>query len=219
MTQKNNDKLALIAGVENVVGAAVASKLQNEGWKVIGFDVEPAANIAKGLDLYLSLDMTNRKKFVAVVSELEKSYGEINSLICATGFEADRQCGGFLETSMELWQSNLDGWLRSSINACFAVAPEMVLRKAGKIMILAPDYAHETEDHVMTAVGAGTLHGFAKSFGVEMAKENVLVNCLWPNTPFDLDAIASMVHFLSDSANYVSAQVVSIRGLEQEVTK
>ncbi len=210
----NNERVVLIAGVENRVGTAVAKKLKDAGWKVIGIDVLPKANLAKDLDEYFPLDMTDRKRFKESVNVMEKTYGEIHTLFCATGFEENRQCGDFLGTPVEQWQKCLDGWLGSSINACAAVAPNMVKRKEGRIMILSPDYSRVNNENIFMAVGAGTLHGFAKSFGVEMAKDNVLVNCIWPNAPFDEDAIAAAVQFLADSGNYVAAQVISIKGWE-----
>ena len=209
-----NKKVALIAGVANRVGAAAAKKLKASGWIVVGIDILPEAGPAKDLDGYFSLDMADRKRFQELAAEVEGNYGEIHALFCVTGFESGRQCGDFLKTPIEQWQKCLDGWLGSSINGCAAVAPNMVKRKEGRIMILAPDYSQEKGDRVLTATGAGTLHGFAKSFGVEMAKENVLVNCIWPNVPFDEDAIAAAVQFLAESGNYVSAQVISVRGRE-----
>jgi len=211
---QNKERVALVAGVENPVGAAVARKMKHSGWKVVGVDILPETGLAGELDEYLSLDMTNRKKFREAAAEAAGKYGEIDALFCATGFEEDRQCGDFLETPVEQWQKCLDGWLRSSVNACAAVAPGMAARKGGRIMILAPDYSRVGGGNILTAAGAGTLHGFAKSFGVEMAKENVLVNCIWPNVPYDEEAIASLVHFLAESGNYVSAQVISVKGRE-----
>ena len=210
----NNERVALIAGIDNRVGTAVAKKLKAAGWKVIGIDVLPKSNFADDLDEYFSLDMTDRKRFKELITEIEKTYGGIHALFCATGFEEDRQCGNFLDTSIEQWQKCLDGWLGSSINACAAVAPNMVKRKEGRIMILSPDYSRVNNENIFMAVGAGTLHGYAKSFGVEMAKENVLVNCIYPNVPFDEDAISAAVQFLAESGNYVSAQVISIKGQE-----
>lgn len=212
--ERNKERTALIAGVENQVGIAAAEKLKNAGWKVIGIDILPKADLAKSLDEYYSFDMTDRKSFTEAAEEIEKTYGAIQALFCATGFEADRQCGDFLETSIEQWQKNLDGWLGSSINACAAVAPNMVKRKEGRIMILSPDYSRIEEENILTAAAAGTLHGFAKSFGVELAKDNVLVNCIYPNLPFDEEAIAAAVQFLAESGNYVAAQVISIKGKE-----
>ena len=84
-------------------------------------------------------------------------------------------------------------------------------------MILSPDFSKINEENILNATGAGTLHGFAKSFGVEVAKDNVLVNCIYANLPFDNEAIAANVQFLADSGNYVSAQVISVRGKDKEV--
>lgn len=211
----NKKRAALIAGVESRSGAAVAEKMKGSGWKVIGVDILPETSLSGKLDEYVMLDMTDRQKFKELVIGLENTYGGIDLLFCATGFEEGRQCGDFLETSIEQWQKCLDGWLGSSINACAAVAPGMAERKAGRIAILSPDYSKAEGENVLMATGAGTLHGFAKSFGVEMAKENVLVNCVWPGAPYDEEAIAAAVHFLAESGNYVSAQVISLKGREQ----
>jgi 2-hydroxycyclohexanecarboxyl-CoA dehydrogenase len=218
MLQKNN-KLALVAGVANPIGVAVAKELAGAGWSIVGFDASISPPEAEGLERYVPLDMTDRKQFVEAVADVQQDLGEIDALFCATGFEPDRQCGDFIDTPIDQWEKCLDGWLNSTTNACFAVAPGMVSRQQGRIVILSPDYSREAGDHVLDAIGAGTLHGFAKSFGVEMAKENVLVNCLWPNSPFDLDAIAASVRFLADSGDYVSAQVISVRGQSEEVAK
>lgn len=213
METKNN-KVALIAGSENEIGAAAAKKMKASGWKVVGIDSLPETKLGKDLDGYFFLDMTDRGSLEELAAEVEKGYGEIHALFCATGFEEDRQCGDFLKTPVEQWQKCLNGWLGSSVNACAAVAPYMVTRKEGKIMILSPDYSKGKEENILTAAGAGTLHGFAKSFGVEMAKENVLVNCIYPNVPFDVEAVAATVQFLAESGNYVSAQVLSVKGQE-----
>ncbi|NLP31151.1 MAG: SDR family oxidoreductase [Clostridiales bacterium] len=208
----NSEKLALIAGAANELGTSVATKLKDSGWRVIGIDA-----VAESKDLFdefYSFDMTVRDKFVDVVEEIADTYGSIKALFCATGFERDRQSRGFLDTPITQWEKTLDGWLKSSINACFAVGKKMVSNKEGRIMIVSPDYSKAEGDKILMATGAGTLHGFAKSLGVELAKDNVLVNCVYANIPFDYDAIASTAHFLSESANYVSGQVISIRGIE-----
>jgi NAD(P)-dependent dehydrogenase (short-subunit alcohol dehydrogenase family) len=209
-------KTALIAGINNEAGAAAAYRLKASGWTVIGTDIVAAEDLnRKELDGYFSLDMTKRTSFLDIASEVEREYGPVKALFCATGFEAGRQSRSFSDTSMEQWQRTLEGWLKSSINACAAVAPYMIGRKEGRIIILSPDYSKVAQENILNAAAAGTLHGFAKSFGVESAKENVLVNCIFANLPFDTEAIAAAVHFLAESGNYVSAQVISIHGKEK----
>ena len=59
---QNKDKVALVAGVENPVGAAVAKKMKKSGWKVVGVDILPKTGLAGDLDEYISLDMTRPEK-------------------------------------------------------------------------------------------------------------------------------------------------------------
>jgi len=199
------------------VGLRVAARLHQAGWTVIGADLAPKYNLKKGTDLeaYYNLDMTDRIKFKEAVADMEERHGPIQGLFCATGLEEDTLEVGFLAASMEQWQQVLDRWLKSSINACAAVGPYMKGRNSGRIILLSADYSKAEGDNVMNATSAGTLHGFAKSFGVEVAKDNVLVNSLYPNVPLDPEKIAATVKFLMESGNYVSAQVISIHGEDQ----
>lgn len=209
-------KTALIAGFQNGAGRGAAEALTEAGWKVLAVDVVPRYNLKQGnlLAGYQSLDLTDRAECQKAVRELEGEHGPIDFLFCATGFEEDRKPAGFLETPMDQWEKTLDGWLKSTVNVCSAVAPDMVTRQGGKILILSPDYGKMEGDFILEAAAAGTLHGFAKSFGVEMAPSNVLVNCLAPTVPLDYGKIGATVRFLADSGNYVSAQVISIHGEE-----
>ena len=118
----------------------------------------------------------------------------------------------FEKTPTIFWQQLLDTILGGSANLCRAAAPYMVKRKHGKIILLCADYNYADGDNVMNAAAFGTLHGFAKSFGTEMAPENVLVNVLSANVPFEADIIAETVFYLADKDTYTSAQVVSVSG-------
>lgn len=90
----NRERAALIAGVESRIGTAVAEKMKGSGWKVIGVDSLPETSLSGKLDKYVPLDMTDREKFKELVAGLENTYGGIDMLFCATGFEESRQCAG-----------------------------------------------------------------------------------------------------------------------------
>jgi NAD(P)-dependent dehydrogenase (short-subunit alcohol dehydrogenase family) len=216
MTNKEG-KVALIAGFHNEAGRGAAEALTEAGWKVLAVDLVPRYNLKQGdlLAGYLSLDLTDREECRKAVRELEGEHGSIDFLFCATGFEEARKPAGFLETPIDQWEKTLDGWLKSTINMCSALAPAMAARQEGRVLILSPDYGKVTGDWILEASAAGTLHGFAKSFGVEMAPVNVLVNCLAPTMPLDPGKIGATIRFLADSGNYVSAQVISLHGEEE----
>ncbi len=203
-------KTILIAGCEGKVGKAVSKLFKASGWKVIGFDIKDECD-GKILDKYIKVDI---KDAIAVDKAVEtiKASDNINALFNTAGYTITK---GFEETSAEEWDGLLNTILGGAANLCKSVAPIMAENKEGKIILLSSDYSREKDDHILNAAAAHTLHGFGKSFGVEMASANVLVNILFANTPFDLDQIASTVLFLADKDTYTSAQVVSITGKEQ----
>ncbi len=209
----NEGKWILITGVDGNVGSFVAQKFKSLGWKVVGLDIklEHELEKAKFIDAYISCDVRDRSNFNGIVHQIETTYGDIEVLFTAAGISIDQN---FEDTSIETWKDCLNTWLGGSINACAAVAPLMVKRKRGRIVILSPDYSKTKSGHILDATAAGTLHGFAKSFGVEIAQDNVMINVLSANVPFDLDAIASTVRYLAEKGDYVTAQVISVRGEE-----
>lgn len=213
---ESKHKIAVVAGVNNDAGRAAVTSLDYAGWKVVGMDAASKSELPTmtGLHDYVALDLTDRNGVAQAIRKIEAEAGPVELLFAATGFEQNRQCAGFLETPIAQWKNALNGWLSSSINACYAAAPGMVQRKSGRILLFCPDYSKLNGDHILDAAASATLHGFSKSFGVEMAPHNVLVNCLFANLPIDQDAIGAMTHFLADSGNYVSAQVISIHGID-----
>lgn len=203
-------KTILIAGCEGNVGKAVSELFKENGWNVIGFDIKDECD-SKLLDKYIKVDIKDAAAVDKAVETI-KAEDSIDALFNAAGYTVAK---GFEETSSEEWDGLLNTILGGTANLCRSVAPIMVGNKEGKIILLSSDYSKEKGDQILNAAATHALHGFGKSFGVEMAPENVLVNILFANTPFDLDKIASTVLFLADKDTYTSAQVVSITGEDQ----
>lgn len=205
-----SNKTILITGSEGNVGSAIAKYFSSNGWKTIGIDIKERDEAKTwNTDFYLKCDVRDRERLKKIVEELETIGTEVTALFTAAGIDLEKN---FEDTSMDEWKLLLDTVLGGSTNACEAVAPFMAKRKSGKIIILSPDYRNLEGDYIMQATASGTLHGFAKSFGTEMAEDNVMVNALYPNVPFDLEATAATAFYLADKDNYTTAQVVSING-------
>lgn len=203
-------KTILIAGCDGKVGKTAAQLFSDHGWNVIGIDIKEHSD-AKA-DNFISLNITDAETVAKAIDEVDRQT-PITALLNTAGYEAGK---AFEETSAYEWARLLETILGGSGNLCKAVAPKMAERKYGKIILISSDYSREPGEHVNDAVAANTFHGFAKSFGVEMASDNVLVNTLSVNTPFDLEKVAETVFFLADKDTYTSAQVVSITGMDQQ---
>lgn len=202
----------LITGSEGRIGSFTAKKFKEFGWNVAGVDLfdNPSKS---GADIYVKCDVRSSIDMIEAVRRIESQY-PVDAIFTAAGTEIET---AFEETKMEDWKNLLNTVLGGASNACAAIAPYMVERKYGKIILLSPDYRWMRGDSIMNAVAAATLYGFAKSFGVEVAASNVMVNALSPNLPFDMDAMIAMIYYLADKDNYTTAQVVSIAGIQQEV--
>ena len=207
-----NKKYILIAGCCGNVGEKTAAKFKENGWGVIGLDIKDgcACGCSCSCDEYYKCDITEADAVLKVVNEVDAKY-QIDAMFNAAGYEIETD---FEDTDIKEWKKLLDTILGGSANLCNAVGPCMVGRNEGKIILLSSDYSKDCGDQVMNASAAGSLHGFAKSFGVEVAANNVLVNALFANTPFDMTAVIDTVFYLADKDTYTSAQVVSVTGQE-----
>lgn len=205
----NNKKYILIAGCCGNVGQKTAAKFKENGWGVVGIDITD--NCCDCVyDEYYKCDISDKEAVSNIISEADAKY-EFDALFNAAGYEIET---GFEETDISEWKKLLGTILGGSANLCQAIGPCMTERKEGKIILLSSDYSRDRVDQVMNASAAGTLHGFAKSFGVEVAADNVLVNALFANTPFDMTAVVETAFYLADKDTYTSAQVVSVTGQE-----
>ena len=203
-------KYILIAGCCGNVGGQTAAKFKENGWGVVGLDIKDDCACSCSCDEYYKCDITDAEAVLNIVKDVDEKY-QLDAMFNAAGYEIKSD---FEETDISEWKKLLDTILGGAANLCNAVGPCMVGRNDGKIILLSPDYSKDPKDQVMNASASGSLHGFAKSFGVEVAPNNVLVNVLFANTPFDMTAVVDTAFYLADKDTYTSAQVVSVTGQE-----
>lgn len=204
------NKAILITGVLGNVGSHVAEKFKKEGWMVAGMDRKESTATDAAIDWYIPCDVTDRRAVEQAVAELEKKVS-LGAVFTAAGTQLS---GDFENTALSDWQNALNVWLGGTINICAATAPYLCQRNEGKIILFSPDYSQIQGDCILNATAVGTVHGFTKSFGLEMAESGVTVNALWANVEFALDPIAAMVFYLAQAAEYITAQVISVTGKE-----
>lgn len=207
-----SNKVIVITGSEGRVGSYVSSRFSEEGWTVAGLDIKEKNE--SSIHTHYVCDVRDYKAVEKTIQKIKESHGEIAVLFTAAGVGITQE---FEETDIQEWVDVIETILGGTANLCQAVAPGMVEKKDGKIIILSPDYGWVEKESIMDATAAGTLHGFAKSFGLEVAESSVMVNALSPNIPFSLKDTADMVYFLAEEDYYTTAQVISINGQRGDV--
>ena len=203
-----SNKHVLLADLASEVAANAADHLAAKGWQITRLSGRLSGGQA---DADYSCDLQNRHAVVQMLSDIEKERGPIYGLFFATPFNSPGK--GFLNTSLDEWQQRLDAWLGQATNICYACGNLMLPRKEGRIMVLTPDFKAVEGDCTVEATAAGSLHGFLKSYGAEVAENLICVNGIYASLPFDFEAInATCDYLLGVGGDYVSAQLVSIAG-------
>ncbi|WDR03052.1 SDR family NAD(P)-dependent oxidoreductase [Devosia algicola] len=123
-------KVAWIIGGGSGIGAAVAQKLADAGWRVAisGRRVEKLEAVAEGRDIKpFGLDVTDSDAVVRVIGELVDTYGRIDLTLFGAAAWQPRRVGDYaLEPFSKIVDTNFMGVIRVA-NPLFAQA-----RQAGR---------------------------------------------------------------------------------------
>ncbi len=235
-------KHALVTGGSGGIGAAICRRLAADGHHVIvhanrSLDkaeaVVTAIRAAGGSAEAVAFDVTDRAATAAAL-EMLLAAGTIQILINNAGIYADAVFPGM---SGEQWDSVIAVSLNGFYNVTQPLTMPMIRTRWGRIITIS-SVAGLTGNRgqVNYSAAKGALHAASKSLALELASRGITVNAVAPGIiatdmiegAFDAETIkqlvpmkragqpeevADLVAFLaSDSAAYISGQVISING-------
>ncbi len=183
-------KVGIVTGGGQGIGRALVLRLAEEGCKVAIFDLSTAAgNETAGLagDATVrtwQVDVSDFDAVQAAVEAVENDLGPVWVLVNNAGWDKPQP---FLATTPEFWDKVIAINLKGNLNTHFAVAGRMVQHGGGRIINIASDAAKVgTAMEAVYSACKGGLISFTKSIARELARKNVLANCVCPgptNTP------------------------------------
>ena len=235
-------KHALVTGGSGGIGAAICRRLAANGHHVIvhanrSLDkaeaVVTAIRAAGGSAEAVAFDVTDRPATAAALETLLAA-GAIQILVNNAGIHADAVFPGM---SGEQWDSVIAVSLNGFYNVTQPLTMPMIRTRWGRIITIS-SVAGLTGNRgqVNYSAAKGALHAASKSLALELASRGITVNAVAPGIiatdmiegAFDAETIkqlvpmkragqpeevADLVAFLaSDSAAYISGQVISING-------
>ena len=235
-------KRALVTGGSGGIGAAICRRLAADGHHVIvhanrSLDkaeaVVTAIRAAGGSAEAVAFDVTDRAATAAALETLLAA-GPIQILVNNAGIHADAVFPGM---SGEQWDSVIAVSLNGFYNVTQPLTMPMIRTRWGRIVnISSVAGLTGNRGQVNYSAAKGALHAASKSLALELASRGITVNAVAPGIiatdmidgTFDADSIkqlvpmkragkpeevADLVTFLaSDSAAYISGQVISING-------
>ena len=235
-------KRALVTGGSGGIGAAICRRLAADGHHVIvhanrSLDkaeaVATAIRAAGGSAEAVAFDVTDRPATAAALETLLAA-GAIQILVNNAGIHADAVFPGM---SGEQWDSVIAVSLNGFYNVTQPLTMPMIRTRWGRIInISSVAGLTGNRGQVNYSAAKGALHAASKSLALELASRGITVNAVAPGIiatdmiegAFDAETIkqlvpmkragqpeevADLVAFLaSDSAAYISRQVISING-------
>ncbi len=186
-TYDYTDKVAVITGGANGIGAAVAERMARSGAKVGIWDMDissPEAKVANLPDanrLFVKVDVSDEASVAAALAQTEATFGRVDVLVNSAGIAGP--VGPLAKYDTAMWKKivaiNLDG----TFLTCKAVTPGMMARNYGRIVNIASIAGKEGNPNASaySASKAGVI-ALTKSLGKELAGHDIAVNCVTPAT-------------------------------------
>lgn len=238
MTQR----IALVTGASRGIGQAIAKRLANEGYLVIGTATSEKG--AAAVNDYLQelggagrvLNVQDAEQINQLFDSIEKEFGNVQVLVNNAGITQD---GLLMRMDDNAWERVLDVNLTSVFRTSKRAMKGMMKARQGRIInitsvVAAMGNAGQTN---YTASKAG-IEGFTRSLAREIGSRQITVNCVAPgfidtDMTSELDEaliqsmlnavplarlgkpedIAAAVNFLaSEEAGYITGIVLDVNG-------
>ena len=232
-------KNVLVTGCSRGIGLAIAKKLIDEGYFVVGTSrskIDLANLLGSDNCLHQAVDVSNEDDISSMIESLTKQDIHIHCLVNNAGITKDQL---FMRMNSDDWSSVINTNLNGVFYLTKSLIKSMVKSKYGRIVnISSVAGLMGNAGQVNYASSKAALSGFTKSLAKELASRNITVNNVCPGfiesdmtkelndvqlenalqqIPLQrfgtAEEVASLVaYLLSDAANYITGQELSIDG-------
>ena len=191
----------LVTGAGTGIGAAISRAIAEAGGRVslAGRRREPllalAAKLAGAETAVIDgFDVADPEKIAAGIAAAHSKFGPIDILINNAG---EAPSAAFLETDLSLWNRVIAVNLTGVFAVTQQVLPDMLAKRAGRIVTIASTAGLVGYPYVSAYVAAkhGVV-GLTRALALEVAKTGITVNAVCPgstDTTLIADAIATIV--------------------------
>jgi NAD(P)-dependent dehydrogenase (short-subunit alcohol dehydrogenase family) len=168
------DKVAIVTGGAQGIGAAIANGLAREGATVVIADLAPPEGGIRA-------DVSSEEDVAAMVEETLARHDRIDILVNNAGLYASLEMRPFTEIPLEEWNRVMEVNVASMFLTCRAVVPVMRERGGGKIVNISSGTPFRGVPfllHYVTSKGA--IVALTRALAKELGKDSIYVNCVAP---------------------------------------
>ena len=232
------NKICIVTGAAQGIGAATVAKFAEEGAIVIGCDLSRGdrADPIPGAAATFAVDVTDRVQVDAMVAAVKAQYGRIDVLVNNAGITKDAR---LVKMTLQQFDAVIDVNLRGVFYCAQAVADTMVAQGSGVILNASSVVGiYGNFGQTNYAASKFGVIGFTKTWSRELGPKGVRVNAVAPGfvqTPIlatvpekvldqmrsqvplgrlaEPAEIANVYAFLaSDEASYINGTVIEVSG-------
>lgn len=175
-------RVALITGVAGGIGRATAQLFSSAGWRVIGVDRAPAADVNGG-DHYIQVDVSVETEVHQAVERLAHHTERLDALINNAAIQI---CKPMVQMSVAEWDMTMAVNVRAAFLWTKAVHPWLCAQQ-GSIVNVSSVHAVATSAQMAAyAASKGALLALTRALAIELAPDGIRVNAVLPgavNTP------------------------------------
>jgi 3-oxoacyl-[acyl-carrier protein] reductase len=176
------DRVAVVTGAAQGIGAATARRLASEGATVAAVDLDAArtaevvASLGGGASGY-GCDVTSAPAVAALVDQVIRDHGRIDVLVNNAGITRDNL---LFKMPAADWDAVLTTNLTSMFHCCQAVQKHMVAARYGRIVNLSSRSALGNRGQANYAAAKAGVQGLTATLAIELGPFNVTVNAVAP---------------------------------------
>jgi len=184
---KLENKVAVVTGAGRGIGKAIATRLAEEGARVVVNDVDLAfaENVAEQFKkmgreaLAIKADVSHWPEVEQMFEGVGERFGEVDILVNNAGIRRDVP---FHKITEKEWDSGIAVQLKGSFNCARAAQRYMVRQSYGKIVNLSSPVPASLGNQGQTSYASANaaIEGFSKALAVELGRYNINVNCVAP---------------------------------------
>ena len=214
---KLEKRVALVTGAGKGIGKAIATKLVEEGARVVVSDIDFAfvENLAAQFKkmgreaLAIKADVSQRQEVETMFEQVGQRFGGVDILVNNAAIRKDSP---FHKMSEQEWDSALSVQLKGSFHCIQAAQQYMVGQNYGKIVNLSSPVPVSLGTHGQTSYAAASaaIEGLTKALAVELGRYNINVNCVAPDfidTEMTRNAARREGMYLEDFKRFAVAQI------------
>jgi 3-oxoacyl-[acyl-carrier protein] reductase len=175
------DRVALVTGAGQGIGAAIAARLAAGGAKVAVLDLNEAtaAATAAGIEgaIGIGADVSQAEQVEAAVARVVAEFGALHILVNNAGVLRDNLLFKMSESD---WDTVMNVHLKGAFLCSKTAQQHMVAAKYGRIVNMSSTSALGNRGQANYATAKAGLQGFTKTLAIELGPFGVTVNAIAP---------------------------------------